>query len=284
MAIYQGFVPRHWMLVDSATSMLRDALLPIHYVDLARACWIDIGWTGDEETLLKSAEDLRQIARDGKHGLGFVGLDGPPLVFLREWFDTQPRLFNVGSPCFLDLTKQILFAAGVEATARAPFMKAHLKSDPMWLGNRRMSGTSIEHRIVKFFIDYWPLLYVVKSNALNCKQPSADDFSLKLDGRMICIDVAGRNRDGLFKASASKLKADVHVCADVDVERWVVVMHGWCRSAAFKRGVTENELNPLQRLFVRLNCAQFGVDYRALKRAAELTWRARGGKTAVGGE
>lgn len=251
-------------------AVLRQTLTPMRYTDLTRHALALLEIT----TPLNGAQ-LRSIREDVREkillqGAGF-GYTGAPLClgYLEEWFPPQRLLFNAEEPIHVPASIQQYIRSAAESVLRFPYVKN--KGGTLETRAQRLAGgLLLQTAVSDYFRRRFPTLWRAASNARQYQRYAADDFRLWLPvhRQLVLVDVAGPHRDGLFGTTmAGKPTADLHILACA--EEYTIAIQGFVSGREFSAGRFPPQCSlPISWLLVFLNCEAQGINYHALRQAA----------------
>lgn len=274
-------IPSITLLASAAVAALRalrlEEIRPLHYVDLARLAFGVLDWTPCcAESARQGAEHVRQPLADCRsHGAGWIA-EGRSrgLVYLDEWFES-PRLF-ASNPIENPFSFEETVVACVEAMDRLPYLHNTYNHAPARIHPRFAAGLIVQGHAAGFAHRVWPSIYLPPTNAGDPTRPAADDFRMRVNGRVELYDVKTPNRsDGRYQAirrpdGRVSAGADFYLLADAEGASWRWL--GWCTRREFIDGVSIESARSTTSLVVRWNCAVYGLHYEDVVGA----WRARG--------
>ena len=101
-----------------------------------------------------------------------------------------------------------------EQKMRSPYMITKYTNSPARISGQ-IRGLVIEHHVSGWFKKHYPDYYEEPDNYQKWKEICAHDFKLKINGKILYIDVSGPRKDGTFGSYLSKPKSgvDYHIIA-----------------------------------------------------------------------
>jgi hypothetical protein len=188
----------------------------------------------------------------------FAGLEGVikrgPWYALERWFSPVLPVVTPQDFVAIGLDGRCIRAAQGEALRRLPYMKVrNPAADHIARAMAAIDGHVVEHHVREFFRARWPGSYRPKTNARRFDRPAADDFSLLVCGRWYAVDVARSNEfyPPDWELHRDKMRgAGIRLIAFFD--RSCVTIQGYLKGEG-------DLLYPIERLIVRLNTGQMGI-------------------------
>lgn len=246
--------------------ILRENLIPTHYVELTKAALLKLGLTPNDVNWQRQIEDVREkLLQAGRYETFYIG-DPYCLGGLRWWFETgQLRLLHPTQGITIPGNAQSGVNGAFEALMRFPEYKIKNPNAP--LENRTYTcarGLVLQEHISDWFKQKWPKFWLPPENHKQWKTGCSHDFRLNIDGDIIKIDVSGPRLNGTFgNPGNGKHLTDFHLICEIigqDV-LWRDIRRGTeYQSILFP----EAGICP-ERLVVWLNCLKHNIDYKAIK-------------------
>jgi len=233
-------------------------MAPMHYVELTRQTLLRLHIPASNVNWKRQIEDVREkLLEAGRHGFGYVG-SPYCLAYLKEWLP-QETIINPFLPTRI--------AANLEAGERAIFealmrkFKDKTQARPESIAKGRARGLLIEQHVKRWFRVKWPDMVLPPDNDGIWEMPCDHDFKLRVNGRILRIDVAGPKTNGTYgkPLGGGKSATDIHVIACIEGNE--VIIHGFVPGNEYRDIFTNWETHPIARMIFWLNCNKLNIDY-----------------------
>lgn len=249
-------------LFPCCRDILERELRPLHYAKLTEMAIAAMGVPLHHVDRAKEIENVREkLAIAGQYGTCYVPAPYC-LVALRYWFPSpQLDLLNADS-IMIPGHAQHGANGAFEALMRAPYMLTKELTNTERLNRGRAQGFVTEGHVTPWFKSRWPEFFVEAENRGQWKDPCDHDFKLRINNRLLKIDVFGQRLNGYYRGPKLKPKADLHLLCRIAGQH--VEWHGVRRAIAQGEMVfPETSASPI-RMVVWLNCLKHGIDYSAI--------------------
>lgn len=258
-----AFVPSQTDLFPACLDVLNSELRPMHYKELTRKAIAKLGYHEGDVSMFRASEDVRERLPERFRDTIYLSGNNLYAMAFRRWFRCgQLTLGNyVDEPVRIKGSATSGSEGAFNALMRAPYMEDHFGGKIEVRNRVRAKGLVLEQHVKDWFKLHYPDFYLEPRNAGIWQQPCSEDFRLNVNGRVLHIDVAGRNRNGTF--GGSKKSTDIHLLCDIDGSD--VFWFGTESGERWTENVFEvNSMSPANML-VYLNCAANKIDYDYLR-------------------
>jgi hypothetical protein len=266
------------MVFDACRRVLLRDVEPLHYIELTRRALALLGHGDHMLAWKRQIEDVREK---------FVGNDifysgEPHYLFGYRWWFHDRALVRPTDGVVIPASVEAGVNGSYEGLMRSPHMQVKTTAPLERVMRARARGLVIESHVRGYFAARFPGLYRPPPNEGQWTQVCGYDFGLLLDGRVARFDVSSRKRNGEYglPAGGKALGHDYRILAEPrgdDVVMVSILGEPDLRSAAVNE---EHRGTPPEHLLIRLYCAQNGIDYDELRRAAESERRSARRATA----
>jgi hypothetical protein len=246
-------------LFPICVEVLQELRMPVHYKNLTKLAIARLGVPHQKRDLEKHSEDVREkLLSTRRLGTAYIGA---PYCYgvMRAWFSNEQRALN-----FDEVRISGSATAGIKGAYEALMRPMKPRSAaPLEIRNEgKARGLVIEHHVTAWFMRQWPKLVLPPTNDGQWSVWCNHDFRLRIDDKIIRVDVFGPLRDGNYGNPYNKEPADIHL--GCRVEDSDILWHSVVSGRHFMGTIIpELAYSPL-RMIVWLNCISEGIDYHAI--------------------
>jgi hypothetical protein len=240
--------------------ILNDSLCPLHYRILTDAAIKRIGTDPSSLNLTAQYEDVREKYCQRK-GVKYVPRPHC-LIYLDKWLP-KPNLINPFGDYKISCNIHDSIIAFQEGLLRDKYMVNKHDIPDKSRSMKRAIGLLIQHHVSNWFECNWPDMFIKPDNEGIYNRPCSHDFKLKVDGRLLLVDVMGKDYKGKYDLG-DKHPVDIHIFGYTDKELNTITIDGYkCGVDFINHSALESR--PIQWMIFRLNTYKHGYDWQLFK-------------------